>query len=67
VGDTEEKKSIYFTQELKTSIQPGETRIIDFAFEDEQQFPWGIQAILSKDNLDPVRSRILAETVKLYQ
>ena len=67
VGDTEEKKTIYLTQELKTSIQPGETRIIDFAFEDEQQFPWGIQAILSKDSLDPAESRVLAEMVKLYQ
>lgn len=67
VGDTEEKKSLYFTQELQTSIKPGERRVIDFEFEDEHQFPWGVQAILSKDALNPIQPRVLAETVKLYQ
>lgn len=67
LGETDEKQSIYFTQELKTSIKHGEKRVIDFEFEDEHQFPWGVQAILTKDSLTHDQIKVLSETVRLYQ
>ncbi len=66
LGETVEKKTFYFTQELKTAIAPGKTATIDFTLEDEGQLPWAVKATLTKSDLNhPGRDRVLAEEVKL--
>jgi len=68
LGETEEKKTFYFTQEMKTAIKPGERRVVEFEFEDEHQFPWGVRAILRKNSVtEPERGRVLAEDMEVFQ